>query len=697
MKAFISLSLLALASVSAIAQEPTDTIESHELNEVVVQAELQSMGHNKASYIPTKQQRNAAINGTALLQTLAIPQLQVNTLTGSVTTNAGNAVAFFIDGVPASASDIADMNTRDVKRVEVLDHPTDPKFRNAEHVVNYIMQRYEWGGYTKLSYTEMFLSCISSQSTLNSKFVYKKLTFDARASYQYTNSSHQGTEGIQRFTLPTYPSLPDGTITRTSVLDGAKYIANRPNASFRAMYRGAKTQFSSMLEYSFFGDMTNRSHGSLSYTPNLFDAQTWDIETPAHKNQVKWSNDLFQQLGRGWSLSADFNLAYAHNNQTQIRQEGGMDLTNLLARETLLLTESEIQASKTFNDSHSISLETGMFTYRSDIDYRGSVSTNHTTSQILVYPGATYSFSYGDLFSMRASANASIYHSSTAGIKENKVYPTINFSTSWTPKERHQLDLGIYYTINTPDGAQTNNVPVQVNPLLWSQGNPYLKSYHSLVSQLSYSWMPSQKFSLSPTVAWIYKPKYFADIYSLNEDGRSIIQHPENCGNYHNVWGAVNFSAYLLNRKLILQLRPAISYHKFSGMYDISKFSPLFTAYAAYYIGQFNIAANYTSSHHFYNQANPVYTKERSTFWLMAGWGNSQWTAQVFVINPFRYHWRGKDTSLVTPDYSYSNTAITVNDHCRVQLQIAYTFGYGKKVRRGNELNGSSEANSSIR
>lgn len=444
-KNILPIILITLTTFSAFAQEQADTLKTHELNEVVVQAELQSMAHNKASYIPTKQQRNASINGIALLQTLAISQLQVNTLTGSVTTNAGNAVAFFIDGVPATASDIADMNTRDVKRVEVLDHPKDPKFRNAEHVVNYIMQRYEWGGYTKLSNTEMFVSCFSSQSTLNSKFVYKKMTFDARASYQYTNSSHQGTEGFQRFTLPAYSSLPDGTITRTSVLDGAKFIANRPNASFRAMYRGANTQFSSTLEYSFIGDNTNRSHGALSYTPNLFDAQTWETETPAHKNQVKWSNDLFQQLGRGWSLSADFNLAYAHNNQTQIRQEGAMDLTNLLARETLWLTESDIQVSKAFNDSHSFSIESGMFTYNSDIDYRGSVSTNHTTSQILVYPGVTYSFSYGDIVSLRASANASIYHSSTAGIKENKVYPTINFSTSWTPKERHQLDFGIHY------------------------------------------------------------------------------------------------------------------------------------------------------------------------------------------------------------------------------------------------------------
>lgn len=159
----------------------------------------------------------------------------------------------------------------------------------------------------------------------------------------------------------------------------------------------------------------------------------------------------------------------------------------------------------------------------------------------------------------------------------------------------------------------------------------------------------------------------------------------------------MNFTASLLSRRLILQLRPAISYHKFSGKYDLSKISPMASVYAAYYFGQFNIAANYKTTHHYYNQANPQFIKERSLFWLMVGWGNSHWTAQVYIINPFRYHWRGNETSLVTHNYSFTNTAISVNDHCRLQIQIAYTIGYGKKIHRGNALKGSSEANSSIR
>ena len=102
-----------------------------------------------------------------LLQQLAIPQLTVDALAGKVTMNTGEPVAFFIDGVPATENDVADMNTRDVVRVEILDYLTDPKFRNSAHVVNYIMQNYEYGGYTKLNTTEMFLSCLSSYNRLS--------------------------------------------------------------------------------------------------------------------------------------------------------------------------------------------------------------------------------------------------------------------------------------------------------------------------------------------------------------------------------------------------------------------------------------------------------------------------------------------------------------------------------------------------
>ncbi|MBD5195358.1 MAG: hypothetical protein HDS87_06520 [Bacteroidales bacterium] len=75
----------AIFAIAAMAQsEATDSIKTQELNEVIDQADKMYMTVNKVSYSPTKQQRNASANGTMLLQQLAIPQLTVDALAGTV-------------------------------------------------------------------------------------------------------------------------------------------------------------------------------------------------------------------------------------------------------------------------------------------------------------------------------------------------------------------------------------------------------------------------------------------------------------------------------------------------------------------------------------------------------------------------------------------------------------------------------------
>ena len=43
------------------------------------------------------------------------------------------------------------MNLQDVKRVEYLESPADPRFMGEKFVVNFIMEEYIYGGYVKLS------------------------------------------------------------------------------------------------------------------------------------------------------------------------------------------------------------------------------------------------------------------------------------------------------------------------------------------------------------------------------------------------------------------------------------------------------------------------------------------------------------------------------------------------------------------
>lgn len=523
--------LSALASIPVYAQEQSDSLKTKELDEVVVQADRMNMNVNKVSYTPTKQQRNASANGTMLLQQLAIPQLSVNTLAGIVTMNTGEPVAFFIDGVPATENDVADMNTRDVLRIEVLDYPTDPKFRNSAHVVNYIMQKYEYGGYTKLNTTEMFLSCLSSYNTLNSKLVYKKMTFDARAYYQYTNSSHTGTDEIQHFRLPGYDEVAHDGITRLSILDNSKYIANRSSASFRALYQGNKTHFSSTLYWSFAEDISDRRSGTLQYSPNLFDVDNWETNYPSRKNNIRWSNEFFQELPLNWALAASFQLAYDHINQTKVRSEGDLSISNLTAKEDIWGTESEIDLSKSFNDVHNLSVELNSITYESNIDYFGSTSNKNKTSQLLLIPGVAYKLTPCDKFRLGFGVYATYYRSKASDVEERKLFPTVSFNLSWMPAPRHRIGALFNYSIDTPKGSQTNGILLQTDLLKWSQGTPDLRSYLTTTSQLSYTWNPSQYINISPVVTWVYKHNFFADTYSLTDDGKGILVKPENCGN----------------------------------------------------------------------------------------------------------------------------------------------------------------------
>ena len=146
-----------------------------------------------------------------------------------------------------------------------------------------------------------------------------------------------------------------------------------------------------------------------------------------------------------------------------------------------------------------------------------------------------------------------------------------------------------------------------------------------------------------------------------------------------------------------MQARPAVSFHKFSGEFELSYTSLFATMNATYYCGQFYLGASYSTPKTFFNQADPIKRKTRSQYWVMAGWGNSSWTISAFLINPFRSHWKSDMMMIDTQNYTMSSTAISVNDHRRINLTVAYTFGYGKKVQRGDDLKETTGSASSIR
>ena len=88
-------------------------------------------------------------------------------------------------------------------KVEYLEHPTDSRFMGAESVINFVMKKYEFGGYTKLSAGEYLLIGYQGDESLYSKFSYKRMTYDLYAGSRTTGSFTEALHKARHSELPT--------------------------------------------------------------------------------------------------------------------------------------------------------------------------------------------------------------------------------------------------------------------------------------------------------------------------------------------------------------------------------------------------------------------------------------------------------------------------------------------------------------
>ena len=117
------------------APELKDTV-ANRLNEVVIEGKSELMTDQGLRYTPDRKQKSAAMTGADLINRMGIPQLSVNMATESISSTDGGQIAIFINKVPASNEELRAMRPEDVKYIEVLDNPSDPKFMGQRRVVN---------------------------------------------------------------------------------------------------------------------------------------------------------------------------------------------------------------------------------------------------------------------------------------------------------------------------------------------------------------------------------------------------------------------------------------------------------------------------------------------------------------------------------------------------------------------------------
>ncbi len=677
--------------VQAQTAEP-DSVNTQQLKEVVVEGDLQTTNAKMSTYIPTGREKNASQSGVDLIEHIGIPQLRV-TPEGNVSTNSGKPVAIFIDFIPATDSDLKAMRLADVKRVEYYEYPSDPRLQGNQFVVNYIMAKYEYGGYVKLFDNTTFITP-AEQLLGNVRFQYKDMTYDVMGYGWGANNNHIGSDLTETYRLP----QEDGTMKvfdRFSNTTRSKERRRQYFAAFKATYNTDKIQASTQINGSINRTPHSDYSGEVFYTPADFPSSEYSATSNSISKFLSYNGYYFFALPKGNSLTfmpsyrfshTDENSSYLENSFAPILN-GAIDNTNELS--------GDLRYNHEFGKFGSLmGFVRGSYEYNRTY-YTGSATSYDRAKTSRVGVGASYNVSIGNFYGL-AGFGWDWDRLKFGDITDKPSAPWVDLSLQYGFLNKHSLSGTFHYSTWAPSTSFKSENVIKATPLMSYTGNPKIFPMKCYDIDFRYTWMPSNNYSLSAyAYGFIVDDRYVYDYEASATGVLRTIRQP--LGGYVQGKYGISGNARFLDRSLVFTGSVGQAFNHNGRPYSVNHTDIDWYARVMYYLRNWNFSFTYIS-----DSASPdgimngIWHRDKSTWYLQVGWYNSKWNIRATVRNFTRWNWRSYRQEMQSLYYDTFQQFYNGNSHALVQISATYTFGFGKKVKSDNELRVSGSASSGI-
>lgn len=663
------------------------------LGAVTVEAENACLYSDKSVYLPTATQKNASQSGAELLNHMAIPQLGI--VSGnSITTNGGKPVAVFIDYLPASEQDLLGMRVSDVKRVEYLEYPSDPRLQGNPYVINFIMQQYEYGGYAKAYGFGTFLNGHQEQMIGNVRMQYKRMTYDLMGSAYNNGSSHTGSYMTETFRLP----REDGGVKefeRISETESSKRHRNNYYLIFKATYNSDKVQASTLINSNLDRQPNTRQNGTVKYSDNIYPASEYHTATNNFSKFISYSGYYFFVLPSGNSITFTPKYRLSHTDQrSDYSETGHSPILNSAVDNTNYLSGG-LKFKHDFGKFGSfLGYVKGSYQYNRT-SYSGSATGLDRAKSSRLGFGANYEVSINKVRG-RIGIGWDWDRLQFGPSVDRRNAPSFDASVQYSPTRRHSFSATFQYESWLPSPNFKSDQVITASPFLKYTGNPNLFPAKSYDFDFSYTWIPTNNYSLGAyALGWVVKDRY---AYDYESDGDGVIRTiKQPMGTYAQGRYGIKGTARFLDRSLVLTGNLSGLFNHNGKPYDVNHFHIYYTLQMAYYLKNWNFGLTYISTVGSWDgMMNGIWLRDKDYYYLQAGWAKSNLKISALVLTIGRWNWRSTKRVMNSEHYSTDETLINGNFHALVKITATYTFGFGKKVGRDNEPQISGSAASGI-
>ena len=698
MKKLYLLLILSSAALPALAQENTDTTSStRTLDELVVQGRTQRVIKNGVEYIPEKKLKKAATDATSLLMHMNIPQLNISPGTAEIKTFTGKSVALFIDFMPASEEELKGLRPEDVVRVEILEYPDDPRFNSQPNVVNFIMRQYEWGGYTKLTASGTTLNTDRLYGTVYSKFAYKNWTFDASAGGSIDHNDRFSSYSRETFRDFYIGERHFDELTRTSHSgDGYLLKDNNQWASLRTVYNNNFASISHTLSFNRSANPLTRDNSDVSFSDPILPSSEAKSYMSGQSISPYIRGYYYFKLPKANSLSASWSFGYGSSRRNSEYRLADLAPVINNNREKVYSPTANLTYSKKF--SHGNTFRTALMTFNTvyDTEYAGSYEGRQKmlSSENMLFIEYMQNWKNGlNLYSRVGMSYVVGRLNGTTTLEQWN--PRLGLQLSYKINDRHSASIEGWWGNSHPQPSATNSALVQSNELLWLQGNPDIRNTIFASAKASYTFIPSNRFSLTASASYEGNPNKQSYEFRIIPGYNGLVRRIINSGDFHQYSAWLSATLKLFRNSLSIKGNLQAERIVLTGI-DRQSANHLFASiYANYYIRNFSFMAFYQSPQKTLDAwGHGFRANYKSTYGIYATYYVGELNVSLQFRNWFnrnRYYEDYASQHYSVHSWRYSNDLART-----ISLTVTYTFPYGKELWRGNELDKSGSTGSAI-